>query len=284
MKPWHVRVPLALALLVAVAPVAWSQDSVSSRGIIAGQVVNAQTREPLTGAQAGIVGTQLRAQAASEGRFVIRNVPVGQRVVRVHMIGYSPMEQTVDVTAGGTVTITFAMKDVPFSVAGVVVTALGIARNERSLGYAVQTISSETLARTNETSIMQALSGQVAGVAVTSSSGRPGAGARVVIRGETSFSGTGQPLFIIDGMPVATNTDNPSNALGTGSAGSRQMDIDMENISEISILRGAAATALYGSRAANGAVIIKTKQGRPGQPLRFNFNMEARFDRPILGG
>jgi TonB-linked SusC/RagA family outer membrane protein len=284
MTPWHVRIPFGLALLVALAPVARSQDSASSRGIIAGQVLNAQTREPLIGAQVGVVGTQLRAQAASEGRFVIRNVPVGQRVVRVSLIGHAPMEQTVEVTSGGTTTITFAMKDLPYSVGAVVVTALGIARNERSLGYAMQTISSETLAKTNESSIMQALSGQVAGVAVTSSSGRPGAGARVVIRGETSFSGTGQPLFVIDGVPVSTATDNPSNALGTGSAGSRQMDINMENIAEISILRGAAATALYGSRAASGAVIIKTKQGTPGEPLRFSFAAEARADRPIIEG
>ena len=284
MRPWNVRVFITLGLLFTVAPLATSQDTTSARGIIAGQVLSAENSQPLIGAQAGVVGTQLRAQAASEGRFVIRNVPVGRQVVRVHMIGHAPMEQTVDVTAGGTTTVTFAMKDVPFSVAPVVVTALGIARNERSLGYAMQTISSETLDKTNESSIMQALSGLAAGVAVTSSSGRPGAGARVVIRGETSFSGTGQPLFVIDGVPVATTTDNPSNALGTGTAGNRQMDIDQENIAEISILRGAAATALYGSRAANGAVIIKTKQGRVGQPLVWNYAAEARADRPIIEG
>src|SRR5262249_32962027 len=121
-------------------------------------------------------------------------------------------------------------------------------------------------------------------VAVTSGSGRPGAGARFVIRGESSFSGTGQPLFVIDGVPVSTTSDSPSNALGTGSSGSRQMDFDMENIEEITILKGAAATALYGSRAANGAVIIKSKTGQPGQPLRFNYSSELRYDRPILGG
>lgn len=131
---------------------------------------------------------------------------------------------------------------------------------------------------------MQALAGQSAGVSVTSSSGRPGAGARIVFRGETSFSGNTQPLFVIDGIPVSTSTESPGNALGTGSAGSRQMDIDMENIEEISVLRGAAASALYGSRAANGVVIIKTKQGKPGQPLRFTFTTEARADRPIIDG
>src|SRR5262249_2228987 len=125
-----------------------------------------------------------------------------------------------------------------------------------------------------------------------SASGRPGAGARITIRGETSFSGNQQPLFVIDGIPISTSTDAPSNPLGTGSAGSRQMDIDMENVEQISILRGAAATALYGSRAAplygsraaNGAIIIKTKQGKAGQPLQFNYNAQLRYDRPIIQG
>lgn len=284
MKPWRVRRLWALGLLVIAAPVALSQEPAPATGTIAGQVVNVESREPLIGAQAGVVGTQLRAQAAAEGRFVIRNVPVGSRVVRVQLIGYAPIEQAVDVAAGGTATVTIAMKTLPYSVAPVVVTALGIARNERSLGYAVQTISAATIEKAQELSIMQTLAGQAAGVSVTSASGRPGAGARVVIRGETSFSGHAQPLFVIDGVPIATTTDNPSNALGTGTAGNRQMDIDTENIEEITILRGAAASALYGSRAAAGVVIIKTKQGKVGQPVRFNYSAEARADRPIIEG
>ena len=99
---------------------------------------------------------------------------------------------------------------------------------------------------------MQALAGQSAGVAMTSGSGRPGAGARVVIRGETSFSGTGQPLFVVDGVPISVTSDSRSDPLGTGTSGSRQMDIDLENIDDLTLLKGAAATALYGSRAANG--------------------------------
>src|SRR5207237_302669 len=172
--------------------------------------------------------------------------------------------------------LNFEMREIPYAVAPVVTTALGIAREEKSLGYATTSISSSTLEKIPEATMMQALAGQSAGVAMTSGSGRPGAGARLVIRGETSFSGSGQPLFVIDGVPVSTASDSRSDALGTGTSGSRQMDIDMENVDEISILRGAAATALYGSRAANGAVIIKTKSGKPGQPLRFNFSTEFR--------
>jgi len=253
-------------------------------GTVIGQVVAVDTKVPLQGAQVLVVGTTLRAGTSAEGRYVIRNVPAGSHTIRVQLLGFAPKEQQVSVAAGATATANFEMKDIPYTVAPVVVTALGIAREEKSLGYATTSISSTTLEKIPETTMMQALAGQSAGVSVISGSGRPGAGARVTVRGESSFSGNGQALWVIDGVPVAVSSDSPSNPLGTGSSGSRQMDFDMENVDEITVLRGAAATALYGSRAANGAIIIKTKTGKPGQPLRFNYNTELRYDTPILGG
>jgi TonB-linked SusC/RagA family outer membrane protein len=261
-----------------------AQQPTGPVGTLVGQVIASENRTPLIGAQVLIVGTQLRAGAGAEGRFIVRNVPVGNVMVRVQFLGFAPKEQVAIVTAGATTTLNFELKELPYTVSPVVVTALGISRDEKSLGYAVQSISTQTLEKIPETTMMQALAGQSAGVSVTSSSGRPGAGGRVTIRGEGSFSGNTQPLFVVDGVPVATNSDGPSNALGTGSSGSRQMDLDMENIDEISILRGAAATALYGSRAANGAIIIKSKQGRLGQPLRFNYSSQFRMDRPVVEG
>ncbi|HET9984399.1 MAG TPA: SusC/RagA family TonB-linked outer membrane protein [Longimicrobiales bacterium] len=271
----------AVALLLgAGAPAAGQQGT----GTIIGQVFRAEDRQPVVGAQVVVVGTRLGALAAAEGRFVIRGVPVGSRTVRVQVLGYTADDQTVAVTAGTPANVVFTVKEQAVAVAPVVVTALGISRSEKSLGYAVQSISAQALARSPETTLTNALAGQSAGVSVVSSSGRPGSGTRITIRGESSFTGSGQPLFVIDGMPVSTDTDGPRDPLGTGTPGSRAMDLDMENIEEISVLRGAAATALYGSRAANGAVIIKTKQGKAGQPLRFQFNTEAHFDRPILEG
>ena len=278
---WTLRALAVLAL--AVAPAA-AQQPAAQVGTVVGRVVGAGNGAPIVGAQVVVVGTQTGAGAGAEGRFTIRNVPAGARQIRAQFIGFAPTVLPVTVAAGQTATLNFEMKDTPYAMAAVVTTALGIARSEKSLGYAVQTLSADRNERVPETTLMQALAGQSAGVSVTSSSGRPGAGARVTIRGETSFSGNTQPLFVIDGVPVATNTDSPSNALGTGSAGSRQMDLDMENIEEISVLRGAAATALYGSRAANGALIIRTKQGKAGQPLKFNLTTEGRFDRPIIKG
>jgi len=282
MTRWTVR---AMCLLVSTAAFAQQPNAPAGpTGTIVGQVVNVENRAGLAGAQLGITGMQLRAQAAVEGRFMIRGVPAGAHTLHVQLIGFTPVDLPVTVVAGQTTTVTAELKNIPYSITPLVVTALGITRSEKSLGYAVQSISAKTIEKVPETTLMQALAGQSAGVTVTSASGRPGAPARIVFRGETSFSGNTQPLFVIDGVPVATNSDSPSNALGTGSSGSRQMDFDMENIEEISVLRGAAATALYGSRASNGAVIIRTKHGRPGQELRFNYNAELRFDRPIIQG
>jgi TonB-linked SusC/RagA family outer membrane protein len=287
MRGWTRRALCAVGLLASGSIAAAAQQparAAAPTGTVVGQVIMAESKAPLQGALVLVVGTSLRAGANAEGRFVLRNVPVGSQTVRVQLLGFAPQEQPVTVTAGGTATVNFAMKDLPYAISPVVVTALGINRSEKSLGYAVQTISAAKLERVPETTMMQALAGQSAGVAVTSSSGRPGSPARIVFRGETSFSGNTQPLFVIDGVPVSTASDGPSNALGTGSSGSRQMDLDMENVQEITMLRGAAATALYGSRAANGAVIIKTKQGQLGQPLRFNFDTELRYDKPIIEG
>jgi TonB-linked SusC/RagA family outer membrane protein len=281
MKPWIRRVFGAAVFLTAGVNAASGQQQV---GTIIGQVLIGEAGTPAVAAQVTVVGTQMGALTGQDGRYIIRNVPVGSRTLRVQSMGYSAADQTVLVSAGATATVNFQLREQAVAIAPLVVTAMGITRNEKSLGYAVQSITSTTIDRIPETTLVQALAGQSAGVSVVAASGRPGSSARITIRGETSFSGSGQPLFVIDGMPVSTATDGPSNPLGTGSSASRAMDFDMENIDEISVLRGAAATALYGSRAANGAVIIKTKQGRAGQPLRFSFNTEARFDRPIIDG
>ncbi len=290
MKRWRGRMMqvmsavAGIAIGVAAAGAQQTQAPTGPVGTVTGQVVAGDSREPLIGPQISIIGTNIRATAVAEGRFTIRNVPAGQHTVRVQFLGFAPKEEVVNVTAGGTATITVQMKELPYAIAPVITTALGIAREEKSLGYATTSISAEKLEKIPETTMMQALAGQSAGVTMTSGSGRPGAGARLVIRGETSFSGTGQPLFVIDGVPVATSSDSRSDPLGTGTSGSRQMDFDMENVDELTVLKGAAATALYGSRAANGAIIIKTKSGKAGQPLKFNFNTELRYDTPILGG
>jgi TonB-linked SusC/RagA family outer membrane protein len=282
---WFARSCLLVATVLVAAVPAAAQQQQQQNGSISGRVIRADTRQPVSGAQIFVVGTRLGSLTGAEGLFVIQNVPAGSHTVRLQVMGFHAEDQAVSVAPGVTATVEFEVREQAIAIDPVVVTALGIERNEKSLGYAVQTVSSVELARSPEVNLVQALAGQTAGVQVVQSSGRPGASSRITIRGESSFTGSGQPLFIVDGVPISTELDATGRgALGYGSAGNRAMDLDMENVEDISVLRGAAATALYGSRAAGGAVVIRTKQGRAGAPLRFTVSSEASFARPLLGG
>lgn len=284
MSRWTVRfaaVPsVALALLLAVSGVASAQQT----GTVTGSVQDA-SGQPIQGAQVHIPAIQLGTLSNEQGRFILLNVPAGQHTVRVQIIGYAASEEVVTVSAGGTAVVEFELEEEAITLEGIVVTSLGVERSERSLGYAVQNVTTERLQEVPQLNLTAALQGKVAGLQVTQTSSRPGASSRVVIRGESSFTGGGQPLYVIDGVPIQMETENQGGfALEYGQAGSRSMDIDMNNVEEISVLRGAAATALYGSRAAQGAIIIKTKQGRAGAPTRFTLNSRYEFQQADLEG
>jgi TonB-dependent SusC/RagA subfamily outer membrane receptor len=145
------------------------------------------------------------------------------------------------------------------------VTALGVTRDKRSLGYATQTVRGSEIANKGELNVVNALQGRVAGVNITSASGGAGASSNINIRGIHSFTQNNQPLFVVDGIPVSNNLDR-TNGGTTGSNGdfqppNRALDIDPNIIESINILKGGAAAALYGSRAANGVIVITTKRG-----------------------
>ncbi len=287
MRPVFVRTAGALALALATATAASAQAT----GTITGTVTSAANHQPLAGAQVYIPGTQLGMLSGQNGRFLILNVPAGQQKVQVQLLGYGTGSKTVTVTAGGSVSVNFELSSEAVQVEGLVVTALGVKKQQRSLGYAVQSVDSTRLQATPQLNVASALQGQAAGLSVMQSSSRPGAGTRITIRGEGSLTGGGQPLWVVDGVPISTTTDaqngfgwQGSFALETGQAGSRAMDIDPNNIESISILRGAAATALYGSRAAYGAIIVTTKQGAPGQKATFTVTQRLEAQTPILEG
>lgn len=281
MSAWNVRIGAVLALLLGGTSVAQAQAT----GTIVGTVVDAGTGDPLSGAQVHIPETSLGAITDAGGEFVLSDVPVGDHMVRVQNIGYEATEQAVSVVDGETVTVSFRVAQQAIEMEGIVVTALGVTRSERGLGYAVQSFDAEEIAEIPTPNVAQALQGRVAGVKVTRSSSRPGAGARVVIRGESSFTGGGQPLWVIDGVPIEMQTEEQGGfGPEVGQAGSRAMDIDMNNIEEMSVLRGAAATALYGSRAAHGAIIVRTKTGEAGAPTQFTVNTRYSAHQPVLKG
>ena len=143
----------------------------------------------------------------------------------------------------------------------VVVTALGIARDRRSLGYATQTLKSDQIADRGEVNLINALQGKIAGVTITGSSGAAGASTNINIRGITSFNGNNQPLFVVDGVPISNDVDRTSNTLFDNQPANRALDLDPNSIESVNVLKGPAASVLYGSRAAAGAIIITTKKG-----------------------
>lgn len=158
----------------------------------------------------------------------------------------------------------------------VVVTAIGISRDEKELGYNVQTVSSEEIGNKSNADVVNSLAGETSGVEIISSSGTAGAATFITIRGSASITGNNQPLFIINGMPVASGGGDS----GTGGVqtSSRTIDINPDDIATMSVLKGGAATALYGVRAANGAIIITTKSGKNLTERRMEFHSSIAFD------
>lgn len=249
-----------LALLVAVAPV------LAQTGTITGQVTDQATGAPLAGAEVTVLGTTLSVPTNEQGRYLIVGVPVGAQQVRVSLIGYGTRTLTVTVTAGETVVQDFQLVASAIELDGLVVNATtGREQRRREVGNSVGTVNVENVQLAPITNTTQLLQGKVAGATVLQSSGTTGSGARIRIRGANSISLSNAPLIIVDGVRV----ENAEASLGFGVGGqtpSRLNDINPADIETIEILKGPAASALYGTAAANGVIQITTKRGRAGQP------------------
>ncbi|NLG63479.1 MAG: SusC/RagA family TonB-linked outer membrane protein [Candidatus Cloacimonetes bacterium] len=269
------RCGIALALLAVFAPAALEAQGT---GTVTGSVIEQSTTRPLPGAQVVIGETGLGALTDSRGRYQVLNVPAGQHTVRVQIIGYGEASQTVTVVAGEAVTADFALEETAVSLDRIVVTALGIERQEAAIGVATETVGGDELAPI-EANIVSALSGQVAGVNI-SQSASPGGSARIVIRGANSITGSNEPLFVVDGVPV----DNSSSRVGSDDLnwGNAAMDIDPNNVASITVLKGPNAAALYGSRAANGAILITTKSGLGASQGQVTVSQHVSFEDPLV--
>ena len=263
---------LTMALLLTVA--AWSQNLT-----ITGQVRN-PTNEPVPFATVTVKGTSTSVSADQNGNFSI-SAPLNSTLV-VSGAGFESYETVVTSTAPIVATLSSSNP-----LTEVVVTALGITREAKSLGYSTQKVGGAELTKARETNIVNSLAGKVAGVRVTSQSGTLGGSSKIIIRGVSSFSSGSQPIFVIDGLPI----DNSNQAISTqagaapsGSAsvdfGNRASDVNPDDIESIQVLKGAGATALYGARAKNGAIIITTKKGKRGQ-TNVTLNSSTRFDKPL---
>jgi TonB-linked SusC/RagA family outer membrane protein len=249
-------------------------------GTITGVVTDASTGEALPGANVSVADTDQGGATDQEGQFRIENVPPGRQVLVVSFVGYQSNRVEVTVQEGETVTQDILLQPRPLVQDGVVVTALNIERQEQSLGYSVQEVDGADLARVRETNVVNSLAGRVAGARITNASGGVGASSRIVIRGENTL-GDNQPLFVIDGVPVDnSNLKSSTGTFDTDAGGSQSAidfgnaiaDLNPDDIASISVLKGPSAAALYGSRAANGVVLVETKSGYAGGGLGIEVN------------
>jgi TonB-linked SusC/RagA family outer membrane protein len=233
---------------------------VAQNKTITGTVFSTEDNEPIIGASVIVKGTSIGIVTDFDGSFSL-SAPESATTLVVSYIGMVTQEVAIK---SGNLTIRLATNSQ--EIGEIVVTAMGISKEKKALGYAVQDVKAEQLNQGANTSLTGALQGKVSGVEFSPTSGMPGASSKMVIRGSRSFTGDNTPLYVVDGMPIASTSDR-----GTGDSVSgadhanRSFDIDPNDIESINILKGQAASALYGMRASNGVVIITTKSGKNAQ-------------------
>ena len=222
---------------------------------VSGTVVSQEDGEPIIGASVLVVGTQIGTVTNGQGRFTL-TLPQGRTQIRVTYVGMRT--QAVNAHDGMVVRLGLDAN----SLDEVVVTAMGIKRQTKALGFSATAVDGDKISESRTADVMSALAGKVAGVQISSGAADPGASNSVVIRGFSSLSGSNQPLYVIDGVPMLNNSISSTSLDGTYDFGNGANAINPDDVESMTILKGAAATALYGSRAANGVIVITTKSGK----------------------
>lgn len=272
-------------VLAAVAGIlCWAGQALAQQMVVTGKVTN-EVDAPMAGVSVIIKGTTLGTQTLANGTYSLRATP-GQTLV-YRFIGHAPQERVV----GDQPVINIQLRRAATNLDAMVVTALGQTTQQRNLGTAQQVVSGEDIAGTTRQNFINSLQGRVAGVEVASSSGVPGASSSITIRGVSSISSNNQPLVVIDGLPMDNKTlgtgvlasDAPGSTTAFNNRGldftNRAADINPEDIESVVILKGPEASALYGIDAANGAIVITTKTGRPGRG-GFTYSNTFRIETP----
>lgn len=217
--------------------------------------------EPLIGASVLVKGTSVGTVTDIDGKYKI-DVPAGSNTLVSSYTGFADQE----ITLGASNVVDITLQE-GVLLGEVVVTAVGLESNKRTLGYAVQNVDPDEVTGAKEVNLVNALNSKIAGVSVVSSSGSPGASSNIRIRGNTSINGTNDPLFVVDGVPINNSQSyNNADSVGDVDNSNRGIDLNPNDIASITVLKGPAATALYGVRAANGAIVITSKRGQEGKP------------------
>ncbi|NLP58776.1 SusC/RagA family TonB-linked outer membrane protein [Lutibacter sp. B1] len=257
---------LLLALLV--------QISFAQEKTVTGIVSDASG--PLPGVTVLVKGTNVGTQTDFDGNYTIKASP--GNILQFSFIGMKTVEKAV----GASNKIDIVMTESAETLEEVVVTGFGRKVEKRSATYSVQQIGGDEMTQARETNIVNSLSGKVAGVQITNSSGAVGSSSRVVLRGASSITGDNQPLYVVNGVPLESGNYGTSNSSGGADMPNGVSDINPDDIESMSVLKGPAAAALYGVRAANGVIQIKTKSGSKGRGLGISFNTTTSFESPLV--
>ncbi len=264
------RLITTLTLVIAVVGLAFSQRAVMG-------VVSGDDGDPLIGASVAVKGASVGTRTDINGKYTI-SVPAGSDVLVISYTGYTSQEITLGTSNAVDVVLVSGVQ-----LNEAVVTALGISREKKSLGYAVQQIDGDQLVAARDANVVNSLSGKIAGVNVVSSSGNVGASSRIVIRGNSSITGENQPLFVVNGIPTDnSNRGNGNSQSGGVDFGNAIQDINPDDIESVTVLKGPNAAALYGSRGANGVILITTKTGKKAaKGLGVSYSGDIGFAQPF---
>jgi TonB-linked SusC/RagA family outer membrane protein len=261
------------AITFILAHVLVASAAVAQTGTITGRVVDTQTRQPLVGVQVHAPAARVGTLTNSAGRYVLPNVPVGQVTLRAELIGYTAGQRVVPVRAQQTTTSDFDLMITTLALDELVVSVEAGTMRRAELGTDVARVNVERAVKSGAVeSISQLLQARTAGVSVTRGSGLSGSGSRIRIRGPATLTQDNNPLIVVDGVRMSNNTTDGTSATSGGGT-SRFDDLAPEEIADIQIIKGPAATALYGTEAAPGVIVIKTKRGAVGTPT-FSLGMK----------
>ncbi len=261
----------ALALVLTTPILAAAQGT----GTVRGRVTDAAANRGIGDVQVTVSGTRIGVMTGQDGAYTLTAVPAGSRTITARRLGFQLAAQTVTVPASGSVTVDFAMNQSALNLSEVVVTGSGTPTEKRKIGTSVASIDSAVIGRAQAITVDQALQGKTAGAQITQNSGGPGGGGvSVRLRGVNSFIAGSDPLYIVDGVIIDNGSAQLADLGGRSNPQNRLADLNPADVDHIEVIRGAAAAALYGSRANNGVVQIFTKRGNIGRP---RFTLTSRY-------
>jgi len=264
------------AMLLGTMMVLISSTALFAQRTVTGTVTASEDGQPLPGVNVIVQGTATGSITSADGTYSLE-IPDGDVSLQFSFIGY----EILIVPVGNSTVIDAVLEPAAYEMDEVVVTALGIQRQEKTLTYSQQSVDADELTKTRDINFMNSLSGKAAGVEIKKNASGAGGSTRIILRGTKSLTGDSEPLFVIDGIPMANNKPSQAGMWGGWDGGDGLSQVNPEDIESVSILKGSNAAALYGSQGANGVVLITTKSGTEGK-AKVSFNTGISFDNPMV--